>query len=90
MLCSLEKDSYVRRASRLGMTGHNLFISRYMRQHLRTQSKEAIADTTDHHILFFPVSAASIHVLLHSVSGSMEVSRSPYTAFEPVSCPDGS
>ncbi|HSA16667.1 MAG TPA: hypothetical protein P5346_18145, partial [Spirochaetota bacterium] len=30
-----EKDTYNRKACKLGMTGHNLFISRYMKKNLK-------------------------------------------------------
>ncbi|HOW83648.1 MAG TPA: hypothetical protein PK573_13885 [Spirochaetota bacterium] len=39
-----EKAAWNRRASRLGMTGHNLFISRYMRSHAAGRVAARVGD----------------------------------------------
>ncbi|HSA15072.1 MAG TPA: hypothetical protein P5346_10065 [Spirochaetota bacterium] len=72
-LSRFDKDSYRRRAGRLGMTGHNLFISRYMRSHAKSTAGGQGEDMARQDVRDFPCAMIPVHVLSRSVCGSMPV-----------------
>lgn len=69
-LSAFDQDSFRRRAGRLGMTGHNLFISRYMRSHAKNEAPGRDEDQARPDTRAFPGESPSLHGLSLSVCGS--------------------
>lgn len=70
-LSSFDRSSYNRRARRLGMTGHNLFISRYMASRRRSSDAESCPEYPRRAVPAATVSSLPVHGRSLSVSGSM-------------------
>lgn len=69
-LSSYDRDVFSRRAKRLGMTGHNLFISRFMGSHAGNTGIETTVDAGNRDIQALHRPSSSVHSRCHSVSGS--------------------
>lgn len=70
-LSSFDKDILSRRAKRLGMTGHNLFISRYMRSYGDNHGSAVMDDASARDVPAPRRDYPSIYSQGHSVSRSI-------------------
>jgi hypothetical protein len=72
LLSCFDRAAYSRRARRLGMTGHNLFISRYMRSRAHNTGSECTGKRLKQDIKTLSDTYPSLHSRGHSVYGSMK------------------
>ncbi|HOW82726.1 MAG TPA: hypothetical protein PK573_09210 [Spirochaetota bacterium] len=93
-LSPFDRDSFRRRARRLGMSGHNLFISRYMRTHRAEEGRRdagaATVNLSRKDVRFIPSGSGSAHVLCRSVGGFMKAGATLFGDWERVAFTDGS
>jgi len=88
-LSSFEKGSYNRRARRLGMTGHNLFVSRYMTSHAAGEGGRPSAGVSGLDLKTLYGFSSPLHVQGRSVSGFIPVRCGPGRACSTVFRPGG-
>jgi hypothetical protein len=86
-LSAFDRAAYNRRAGRLGMTGHNLYIRKYMLAHANTGSSERTAHSSRGDVPARCRPSSSFHVPGHSVSPFIprpDTPRAPLTPLFPV------
>jgi len=93
-LSPFDRDTFRRRARRLGMTGHNLFISLHMRAHRMDKGTEvapgAAGSLSTRDVRFIRSDSPSLHLLCRSVGGSIMAGAALWGDSGSVAFPDGS
>ncbi|HRZ25726.1 MAG TPA: hypothetical protein P5346_06260 [Spirochaetota bacterium] len=92
-LSSFDREGFARRARRLGMAGHNLFISRYMLQRPVSRTDDtgrgACAGAVMRGLPSIPEPSPSLHSRGLSVTGSIPCHMTPNASGMPDSLPHG-
>ncbi len=88
-LSAFEKGSYNHRARRVGMTGHNLFISRYMTSHAAGEGGRPSVGVSRLDLKTLCGFSSPLHVQGRSVSGFIPARRGAERGGSMVFRPDG-